>query len=307
MEVDNNPSPLHAAARDGDVAAVQQLLAAGTNIESPADGMTALHAAAAAGKDEMVQVLLAAGANREAKDSSDRTALIVAATHGHHEVVDVLLKAGASIEAATAEGVTPLCAAASAGHVGTARVLLAANANISAASNAMTPLHMAVFEGHPKMVQLLLSEGADPKRQVGGGDTALAVSADRGDAGIVQLLLDAWGQPPITAVTLVEMAKIAARREKFAELATLITELQRLYPAELQKLFEGQDPVPASLAMAEVLDAWVADVSDIEAQQAAVRQAEEDVSLRKKAVQQLLIQMACEAKVADKGPAKAHT
>jgi ankyrin repeat protein len=230
----------------------------------------------------VVHVLLEAGANLEATDATGRTPLLAAAAAGKAEVVQVLLQAGAKVEAATADGTTPLCAAASAGHVEVARMLLAADANLAAASGAMNPLHMAVFESRHAMVQLLLREGADPRRQVGGGPSALAVSADRGDAGIVQLLLDAWGQPQITSAELISAAKAAAAGEKIAALAPLITELQKLYPAELQQLFEGQGAVPASLAMAAVLDAWVADVKEIEEQRAAVRQAEEDVSLARR-------------------------
>jgi phosphoenolpyruvate carboxylase len=60
-----------------------------------------------------------------------------------------------------------------------------------------------------------------------------------GRAAAVQLLLDEWGQPAVTADVLVQVAITAAdlsKDEYMRTLAALAKELHKLYPAQLQRL-----------------------------------------------------------------------
>ena len=116
------------AAKNGDAATVQQLLARGTNIEAREDrlGHTPLIAAAIWGRVDVVKLLLEKGANVEARDSTDATALMRAAwSQGFSaEVVDLLLEKGANIEDKNKHGDTALIGAAGWGRVEAVRLLL---------------------------------------------------------------------------------------------------------------------------------------------------------------------------------------
>jgi hypothetical protein len=83
-------TPLHLAARDGDIEAARRLLAGGADIDARANGAhTPLMAAAAYGELEMVRFLLARGADPTLKDEDGRTAAERARQNGHAAVVRV--------------------------------------------------------------------------------------------------------------------------------------------------------------------------------------------------------------------------
>jgi hypothetical protein len=107
------PSPLYRAARNGDLAEAERLLAAGAAVNvgrslSVLISETPLANAASSGHAAVVSALLAAGADRYAGTTvgpwgvlASITPLCDAADNGHAAVVDVLLKAGASADRAT--------------------------------------------------------------------------------------------------------------------------------------------------------------------------------------------------------------
>lgn len=103
-------SPLHYAALDGEVALVQTLLAAGSDINArDRDDMTALHFAAQDYRCEVVTILLAAGAAIDAVDRFGNTPLSTAVMHsaGRIEVVAALLSAGADPDRQNNYGISP--------------------------------------------------------------------------------------------------------------------------------------------------------------------------------------------------------
>ena len=84
------------AAWAGDVDAVRQHIAAGTDLNTRGeDGGTSLHAAAARGNDEVATLLIDAGADVNAKKADGGTALHSAAFFCHENIVRALLANGA--------------------------------------------------------------------------------------------------------------------------------------------------------------------------------------------------------------------
>ena len=91
-------TPLQAAAREGDLTAVNALLAEGAMVDAKSEyGDTALNLAAENGHAEVVARLLEAGANIENLGGADKTPLMCAAFAGQVKVVQLLLEKGALI------------------------------------------------------------------------------------------------------------------------------------------------------------------------------------------------------------------
>lgn len=91
-------SPLHDAAREGDVEAIQRLLAAGADPNAKAAylGDTPLHTAALMGHADAIAALLKGGADPNANAANDAdgdTPLHWAVGEGHAEVIHILEKA----------------------------------------------------------------------------------------------------------------------------------------------------------------------------------------------------------------------
>jgi len=125
---------LCAAARDGDVAGIRELLKSGAKVDltSPTTGSTALHTACAGGHADAVRALLAAGAKVNRRGAKGRTALIFACSNGHIEVARLLLED---------------------------RTI-----DVNARDDTDTPLFQACYNSSIEMVDLLLSRGADTER-----------------------------------------------------------------------------------------------------------------------------------------------
>lgn len=80
------------AIRAGDVAQVEELLAAGEDANLLGDrGRTPLMAAAETGNEQLVRAVLSAGGEPFLTDSMGETALIIAAAHGHAAVCQLLM------------------------------------------------------------------------------------------------------------------------------------------------------------------------------------------------------------------------
>lgn len=107
-------TPLMRAAGRGDLQAVRELLAKGTDVNAAdARGFTALFHACYNGEEdrgypEVVRALLAAGADREARIGYGVRPLMYAAGNGEAGVVEALLEAGADPHARNEGGRTAL-------------------------------------------------------------------------------------------------------------------------------------------------------------------------------------------------------
>jgi hypothetical protein len=170
--------PLHAAAVDGDLQQLRQVLARGGNVNAPDDtGLTPLHCAAQSGNVDVVRLLLSQGARLDARDNIGETPLYPALRSGGEPVVRLLLEGGASPRSANVLGLTPLHIAAMAGPIANVRQLLEHGADISARDKkGFTAMERARRAGQTEIVSLL--EGPHPPPARGRNERLLAILAD---------------------------------------------------------------------------------------------------------------------------------
>jgi len=83
------------AAYEGNIEAVKQHLAAGTDVNAKDyGGVTPLHGAAAGGEKEIAELLIAEGADLNAMDADGKTSVDYAEEEKHKETADLLRKHG---------------------------------------------------------------------------------------------------------------------------------------------------------------------------------------------------------------------
>jgi len=91
MDEETGTTPLHLAAQNGHITAVQYLLDKGADPNrQDKDGRTALMLAAEKGHKNVVEILLIKGADAKLSDKRGRTALYWALKNGHKEVAELL-------------------------------------------------------------------------------------------------------------------------------------------------------------------------------------------------------------------------
>jgi ankyrin repeat protein len=186
-------------------------------------------AAARTGRVESARALLQRGADVNARDAGrQQTALMWAAAHGHADVVRLLVEGGGDVHARSAArrrlgfvagnrngtghdpeairyysrefdegGFTALLFAAREDEVDAAKALLAAGANVNETdASGASALVVAAHSDSARVARLLLGEGADPNSD-GAGYTALHAAVLRGNADVVQALLDYRANPNV--------------------------------------------------------------------------------------------------------------
>ena len=196
------PAPL-AAARDGDLAALEALAAGGWEASSCRDrhGATPLLWAAGGGHLDACRLLVArCGAQPRSEVAvNGRTAVHWAARHGHAVVVAWLVTdCGCDGAAATRDGTTPLHLAAWQGHVPVCAFLAAATPAAVAAPNAYgcAAAHWAALRDANTadgMCAWLSSAGADWHARNAAGHAPLHKAAVRGAASLVDWLVSPSG------------------------------------------------------------------------------------------------------------------
>jgi ankyrin repeat protein len=150
--------PMHLAARFGNVPAVRALLKSGVGVNDIVNKKTkttALHQAAGWGHPAAVETLIEAGADLNKLSALDTTPLGAACDAGQTPVLMLLINAGADLNV-TGNIETPLHIAAGRGHEACAALLIQAGADLTALDiDGMTPLDIAVHDGHEEIVKLL--------------------------------------------------------------------------------------------------------------------------------------------------------
>ena len=121
--------PIHDAAKSGDVATVEQLLASGADVnEKDAAFNTALHLASDNAHLEVIRVLIEKGADIDAGNLTDRTPLANAVWGKHADVVQILIVNGADVNKLNEVGMSPLDKAAGWGLTEITKMLKGAGA-----------------------------------------------------------------------------------------------------------------------------------------------------------------------------------
>ncbi len=160
--------------------------------------MTTLIEAAAAGDLALIEEALAAGGDIEERDAEGDTAITIAAARGHASAVALLLKRGADINTKCNAGNSALHSSAAAGHLDVVECLLANGAEKDVKNRrGRTPLLLASMRGYENIIFALLQEGADPNLANDNGDTILMAAANRDMLNIVCTLLDAGVDPNV--------------------------------------------------------------------------------------------------------------
>ena len=169
-------------------------------------GMTALHAAAYYGHSDVVKLFIERGASINKLDKKGRTPFFLACQGGHTETARYLLDVLQGDEAdklnmASNDGKTPLRKASTRGKLEIVKLLLeridstsAINAKDSTLQQ--TPLHLAAYNGHKDVVEILLDAGADTRSRDKSGRTPVDMcsqgwaksSAENAEATLILLL-----------------------------------------------------------------------------------------------------------------------
>jgi uncharacterized protein len=187
---------LHAAAHQGDVARIDQLVAAKADLRlRDGNGRTALHVATFARQRGAIRALARAGADLGALDADRYDAVTVAAVADDEETLRVLLALGASARLVTSryDG-TALIAAAHLGHEGVVAQLIAAGAPLDHVNNLhWTAVIEAIVLGnggrrHQDTLRALVQAGANLQLADRQGQTPLQLAQARGYAEMVRIL-----------------------------------------------------------------------------------------------------------------------
>lgn len=187
--VSAHAGPVGDAAKKGDIAGLEELMASGADANEEDAMASPLHWAAMNGHAEAVKFLAAHGALLDAQSDMLGTPLHAAAGFGHKEALQSLLAEGANIEARNREDFTPLLTAIIKKQTDIVAVLLTAGADANAVSigkspvfgnGPLGPLQVAIDTGQSEIARLLLEAGAGPIPPVVPESLTQMGDADRG-------------------------------------------------------------------------------------------------------------------------------
>ena len=170
---------IHRAAEEGNLEAVKQHLAAGTDVDAKAaGGWTPLQLAALMNHKEIVELLIAKGADVNAKNYSGETPLDGVEPFeddssedkvNYMEIADLLRKHGGKSGAEFS-----IHFAAGDDNIEAIKQHLAAGTDVNAKNiSGQTPLHWAAQRSHKEIIELLIAKGADGNAKNAHGCSAL--------------------------------------------------------------------------------------------------------------------------------------
>lgn len=150
---------------------VRMLIRAGADVNKRSEkSWIPLHHASCSENSEIVRLLLECGSEINALTGENETPLHLAATRGLPEIIELLVNAGAMINFKGKYSNTPLIDAASSYFYQSqtnALKLIELNADVTTSDNfGYSPLHYAVRRKKEKLIELLISKGADPFAKV---------------------------------------------------------------------------------------------------------------------------------------------
>ena len=202
-----------ASGRKGNIKAVKQHLAAGTDVDArDRQDKTPLQHAAYWGHKEIAEELIAKGADVNAKDNAGTTTLDWAILGGKKESVELLIVNGVDVNAKSENGFTPLDlaslnkrtepadllrknggkhgtihGAAAGGDTKAVKEFLSAGTEVTARDKyGRTPLHGVTTK---EITELLIAKGADVNAKSKGETTPLHFATSRGHKEVAELLI----------------------------------------------------------------------------------------------------------------------
>jgi len=190
-------TPLMTDCRNGNIAAVRQLLESYVSVnDANDDGWTALMVAARFNNSSIINLLLQYGADLNATNKFGWTSLMMASRHGSSQAVTCLIKSplwrahNASINYACREGGwTALILAARHNEVEVARTLLVNGAQVNQQNQyGDTSIMWAARNSNLIMTKLLLEHGADPRLEDNRGRNSMHWVRDKNSAEMISLL-----------------------------------------------------------------------------------------------------------------------
>ncbi|KAD5508116.1 hypothetical protein E3N88_15819 [Mikania micrantha] len=174
---------IHAAARSGDLVAVQTIISSNPLSVNSRDKHSRtpsliqhvlnprLHLASFAGQTQVVNILCMNKADIGAAARDDMGAIHFAAQKGHLEVVRTLISSGVSVKSTNRKGMTPLHYAVQGSFIDVIKYLVKKGANINIKNKAgKSPLDLAANEE----IRSLLTSPVDPKGTDKNGATSKA-------------------------------------------------------------------------------------------------------------------------------------
>lgn len=156
------------------------------------DGVTPLFLAAERGFLEGLRKLLERKSDPNIYSDKLGTPLIVASFRGYTKIVRELLKAGSNLEIRQGDGMTAFLLAVEMGNVSIVRELVKMNANINTCriQDGYTAIHIVAEIGNIEMLEELLRSGSNINYENLNGDSPLILSVINGHYKIIELLLN---------------------------------------------------------------------------------------------------------------------
>ncbi|XP_078808398.1 uncharacterized protein ankdd1b isoform X3 [Oryzias latipes] len=186
-------TPLHLAARNGHLEAVQLLLQSfDTRDEVNMDGETALYQAAHNNQEQCVLALLEGGCDPNIITAAKCNALHPVSERGEASLVQLLLQYKTDADVQNQHLEAPLHLAVRNSRIPVIHSLLAAGCNINLTDKrSQTAMHFAAELAQTELVEMLLKAGVDLTLQDKQGKTALGVAARANKVIIVDMIIKA--------------------------------------------------------------------------------------------------------------------
>ncbi|XP_045910170.1 ankyrin repeat and SOCS box protein 9-like isoform X2 [Micropterus dolomieu] len=212
-DVESDWSPIHDAAFNGRVLALQRLIAQVNS--STVDGQTPLSEACALGHVTCVSLLLQHGAT-PLGTSYTSFPIHRAAAKGHSECIEPLVQYGADVDQYVDQLGTPLHVACSNQHLSTARKLLQLGASVNSSVSGGDSvcgdslLHIAARLSNPELVSVLLDHGADHTLRNSEGKRPLDLTTP--NSLVERLLRQAGGVSPLMQLCRLHIRKTVGKQ-----------------------------------------------------------------------------------------------